>query len=55
MAKPVTYVPRPMGTLSDDGGQKYLQAELASISQSIKTIVAEINRINAVLTAHGIS
>lgn len=48
-----TYVPRQMGTL-DDSGQKYLQAELAAISQSIKTIINEINRINAVLTAHGL-
>lgn len=54
MAKPVTYVPRPMGTL-ESGVQKYLQAELASISQSIKTLVAEVNRISAVLTAHGLS
>jgi hypothetical protein len=50
----VTYVPRPMGTL-DDNPQKYLQAELASISQSVKTIIAEITKINAILTAHGLS
>lgn len=49
-----TYVPRPMGTL-DANPQKYLQAELASVSQSIKTIIAEIERINAVLVAHGIT
>lgn len=54
MAKPVTYVPRPMGTI-DGGDTRYLQAELASISQSIKTLVAEVNRIAAVLTAHGLS
>jgi hypothetical protein len=43
-----------MGTL-DDNGQKYLQAELASISQSIKTIIAEIAKVEALLAAHGIS
>jgi uncharacterized small protein (DUF1192 family) len=43
-----------MGTL-DANQQKYLQAELAGISQSIKALVAEIERINAVLTAHGLS
>lgn len=52
--KAVTYVPRTMPTL-DGGTQSYLQQELASISQSIKTIVAEISRINAVLVAHGIT
>ena len=49
-----TYVPRPMGTI-DANSPKYMQAELASISQSIKSIIAEIERINAVLTAHGLS
>jgi ACT domain-containing protein len=39
----------------DGGTQNYLQLELASISQSIKTIVAEITKINAILTAHGLS
>jgi hypothetical protein len=43
-----------MGTL-DANPQKYLQAELASVSQSVKTIIAEIERINAVLVAHGIT
>ena len=38
MARPVTYVPRPMPTLGGDA--LYLQQELASISQSIKTIAA---------------
>ncbi|MCP1937401.1 hypothetical protein J2R95_003196 [Bradyrhizobium japonicum] len=50
-----TYVPKPMGTIGDDGGRKYLQQELASVSQSIKSIIAEIERINAVLVAHGIT
>lgn len=50
-----TYVPKPMGTIGDEGGRKYLQQELAAASQSIKAIVAEINRINAVLIAHGIT
>lgn len=35
----VTYVPRPMPTLGGDS--LYLQQELANISQSIKTIVAQ--------------
>jgi hypothetical protein len=51
--KAVTYVPRPMPTLGGD--QQYLQLELASISQSIKTIVAEISAIRAILTAHGLT
>jgi hypothetical protein len=50
-----TYVPRPMGTIDGGVSTKYLQAELASISQSIKSIVAEIDRINTVLVAHGIT
>lgn len=50
-----TYVPKPMGTIGDDGGRKYLQQELAGVSQSLKAIVAEISRINAVLIAHGIT
>jgi hypothetical protein len=54
ITKAPTYVPRPMGTL-DGGGQKYLQAELASISQSIKSIIVELEQIKAVLTAHGIT
>lgn len=49
----VTYVPRPMPTLGGD--TQYLQQELATISQSIKTIVAEIAKINAILAAHGLS
>ncbi|MHC2284420.1 hypothetical protein [Bradyrhizobium barranii] len=49
-----TYVPRPMGTI-DANSPKYLQTELASVSQSIKSIIAEIERINAVLIAHGIT
>lgn len=36
--KSVTYVPRPMPTLGGDA--QYLQQELASISQSIKTLAA---------------
>lgn len=52
--KPVTYVPRTMPTLSG-GDTQYLQQELASISQSIKTITAELTRINAILAAHGLS
>jgi hypothetical protein len=51
--KAVTYVPRPMPTLGGD--QKYLQAELAAISQSIKTIIAEIVSIKTILAAHGLS
>jgi hypothetical protein len=50
----VTYVPRTMPTIQG-GDTNYLQQELASISQSIKTIVAEITKINAILTAHGLS
>jgi hypothetical protein len=49
-----TYVPRPMGSL-EGGGQKYLQGELASISQSIKTTIGEIEKIKAILAAHGLS
>jgi hypothetical protein len=49
-----TYVPRPMGTI-DANSQKYLQAELASISQSIKSIIAELEQIKAILTAHGLT
>jgi hypothetical protein len=52
-SKAVTYVPRPMGTL-DANQQKYLQAEFASISQSIKSIIAEIEKINARLAAYGV-
>ncbi|MGM5019198.1 hypothetical protein [Tardiphaga sp. 367_B4_N1_1] len=52
--KAVTYVPRPMPTL-DKGSEQYLQLELASISQSIKTIIAEIAKVEALLAAHGIS
>jgi hypothetical protein len=52
--KAVTYVPRPMGTL-DGGSEKYLQAELASISQSVKTIIAELVKINTILASHGLS
>lgn len=52
--KPPTYVPRPMGTI-DGGSDKYLQAELANISQSIKSIISELSRINSVLVAHGLS
>jgi hypothetical protein len=43
-----------MGTL-DANPQKYLQAELASISQSIKTIIAEIVKIETILASHGLS
>jgi hypothetical protein len=49
----VTYVPRPMPTLGNN--QSYLQQELASISQSLKTAVAEIVKIKAILAAHGLS
>jgi prefoldin subunit 5 len=37
------------------GDQQYLQAELASISQSIKTLAAAVAKIQAILTAHGLS
>ncbi|WP_368508082.1 hypothetical protein [Bradyrhizobium lupini] len=43
-----------MGTIEDDG-KKYLQAELASVSQSVKTIVAELAKINDILARHGLS
>lgn len=52
--KTVTYVPRQMPTLAG-GDTNYLQQELASISQSIKTVVAEIAKINAILARHGLS
>jgi hypothetical protein len=54
ITKAPTYVPRPMGTI-EASSPKYLQEELASISQSIKTIIVSIEQIKAVLTAHGIS
>jgi hypothetical protein len=53
MAGTVTYVPRPMPTLGGDA--LYLREELANISQSIKTIVREIESIKALLVAHGIT
>lgn len=53
MANTVTYVPRPMPTLGGD--QLFLQQELAAISQSIKTLVREIEELKALLTAHGIT
>lgn len=53
MANTVTYVPRPQPTLGGD--QLFLQQELAAISQSIKTIVREIETLKALLTAHGIT
>lgn len=52
--KPVTYVPRPMPTL-DGGTQLYLQQELASVSQSIKTITAQLAVIVSILNSHGLS
>lgn len=52
--KPVTYVPRPQGTLNPNDQRLYLQQELASISQSIKTVIAEIEKINARLAAYGV-
>jgi hypothetical protein len=54
ITKAPTYVPRPMGTI-EANSPKYLQAELASISQSIKTIIVELEQIKAVLVAHGIT
>lgn len=45
----VTYVPRPMPTLGGDA--LFLQQELAAISQSIKTIVREIEDIKARVVA----
>lgn len=53
MANTVTYVPRPQPTLGGDA--LFLQQELASISQSIKTIVREIEDLKALLAANGIS
>jgi hypothetical protein len=53
MANTVTYVPRPMPTLGGDA--IFLQQELAAISQSIKTIVREIEELKALLVAHGIT
>jgi len=50
----VTYVPRPMPTLGG-GNTVYLQQELASISQSIKTIIAEITKINAILARNNLT
>jgi hypothetical protein len=52
MANTVTYVPRPMPTLGGDA--IFLQQELASISQSIKTIVRELEELKARLSAAGI-
>lgn len=52
-SKTVTYVPRPMPTLGGDA--LYLQQELALVSQSIKTVVREIEAIKALLIAHGIT
>jgi hypothetical protein len=43
-----------MGTI-EAGSPKYLQAELASISQSIKSIITELEQIKAILTAHGLT
>lgn len=54
LQKTVPYVPRPMPTLGD-GTAVFLQQELASISQSIKTLIAEFTRLEALLAAHGIS
>jgi hypothetical protein len=54
ISKAPTYIPRPMGTI-EANSPKYLQEELASISQSIKTIIVSIEQIKAVLTAHGLS
>jgi hypothetical protein len=44
-----------MGTIDAGISPKYLQAELASISQSIKSMIVELEQIKAVLTAHGLS
>lgn len=41
----VTYVPRPMPTLGGDA--VFLQQELMAVSQSIKTVVREIEQIKA--------
>ena len=49
-----TYVPRPQPTLGGGDNRLYLQQELANISQSIKTLVAEVEKINARLTAYGV-
>jgi hypothetical protein len=49
----VTYVPRPQPTLGGDA--LYLQQELALISQSIKSVVREIQELKALLAAHGIT
>jgi hypothetical protein len=51
--KAPTYVPRPMPTLGGD--TQYLQLELASISQSIKSIIADLEKVKAILTAHGLT
>ena len=51
--KIVTYSPRPSPTLGA-GDRLYLQQELANISQSIKTIVVEIEKIRERMAAHGI-
>jgi hypothetical protein len=53
MANTVTYVPRPQPTLGGDA--LFLQQELAAISQSIKTIVREIEQLKALLAANGIT
>jgi hypothetical protein len=52
--KTVTYVPTPQGTLNESDNRLYLQRELSGISQSIKSLVAEVERINARLASHGI-
>jgi hypothetical protein len=52
MANTVTYVPRPQPTLGGDA--IFLQQELAAISQSIKTIVRELEELKTRLTAAGI-
>jgi hypothetical protein len=46
---------RPAADADGGDAQKYLQAELAAISQSIKTIIAEIVSIKTILAAHGLS
>jgi hypothetical protein len=51
-AKLVTYVPKPLPTMGGD--QKYLQQELASISNAITVLVAAIRAVEARLVAGGL-
>jgi hypothetical protein len=52
-AKLVTYVPRTMPTLGDNG-QLYLQQELAAISSAVATLNAAIRKLEARLVAGGL-